>query len=307
MSIARLLLLSLFSLLAAAAAAQSELQPVFQPAPRPLPAHVHYHSGISLELYFTALTQGGSGLLRLTGAGITSAQAVFRGEEQPFFTLGEGDWYALLAVDMDAPPGSYELGVQAQRGTDSLSFTVDALVKSARFIRQVFDLPADRARLAAGAVEAKELKTLAALTSAVTAEPLWGAAGFALPLDSPLTSPFGSFRLMNSLHETRHTGWDQIAPVGTPIRAMAAGRVVFAGRLEIRGNSVLIDHGLGFYTVYAHFSDLLVTAGQPVSAGQIIGSSGDTGRSSGPHLHWELVARGKWLDGLAFLDLWLPA
>ena len=307
MSITRILLLILISLLAGVTSGQSELPPVFQPAPRPIPSRIQYRSGISLELYFSSLTQGGSGLLRLTGADITSAEAAFRGEEQPFFSQGEGDWYALIAVDMDAPARSYELGVLARRGTESLSFTDDVLVESAGYILQEFDLPADRARLVDGEIEADELKTLAALTSTASAEPLWDAAGFALPLDSPLTSPFGSFRLLNGLRETRHTGWDQMAPVGTPIRAMAAGRVVFAGRLEIRGNTVLIDHGLGLYSGYAHFSDLLVAAGQTVSAGQIIGSSGDTGRSSGPHLHWEIIARGKWVDGAAFLGLWLPA
>ncbi|MCY3864666.1 MAG: M23 family metallopeptidase [Chloroflexi bacterium] len=306
MSIIRFLLLILIGL-PAGAAAQSELPPVFQPAPRPIPARIQYRSGISLELYFTTLAQGSSGLLRLTGADITSAGATFRGEEQPFIPLGEGDWYALITVDMDAPARSYELRVLARRGTESLSFTDDVLIESAGYILQEFDLPIDRARLVDGEVEAAEFETLAALTAAASDEPLWDAAGFALPLDSPLTSPFGSFRLLNGVRETRHTGWDQIAPVGTPIRAMAAGRVVFAGRLEIRGNTVLIDHGVGLYSGYAHFSDLLVTAGQTVSAGQIIGSSGDTGRSTGPHLHWEIVARGKWVDGAIFLDLWLPA
>lgn len=307
MSITRCLFFIVISLLARAAAAQSDLQPVFQPAPRPIPASIQEESGISLELYFTSLTQGGSGLLRLTGADVTGARLDFRNEEQPFVSFGADDWYALIAVDMDAPPRDYELTVVVQRGTESISFARDARVESAGYILQEFDLPAERAYLVAAEVESDELEKLAALTSAVAAEALWDAAGFELPLDSPLTSPFGSFRLLNGLRETRHTGWDQIAPIGSPIRAIAAGRVVFADRLEIRGNYALIDHGLGIYSGYAHFSDLFVAAGQSVSAGQVIGSSGNTGRSSGPHLHWEIVAQGRWLDGESLLDLWLPA
>ena len=307
MSIARYLVLILISLLAGVAVAQSELPGVFQAAPRPLPSSIQYQAGISLELYFASLTQGGSGLLRLTGGDIQSARYIFRGREQPFFSLGDGDWHALMAVDMDAPPRSYELSVVAQRGRETVSFARDLRIESAGYILQEFELPADRAYLVDGAVEAAEFATLAALTANASPAPLWDGAGFELPLDSPLSSPFGSFRVLNGGRETRHTGWDQLAPVGTPIRAMAAGRVVFADRLEIRGNYVLIDHGLGVYSGYAHFSDLFVGAGQPVFAGQIIGSSGNTGRSSGPHLHWEIVAGGRWVDGLAFLDLWLPA
>ena len=77
--------------------------------------------------------------------------------------------------------------------------------------------------------------------------------------------------------------------------------------LDIRGNYVLIDHGLGIYSGYAHFSELYVEVGQRVEAGQIIGLSGNSGRSNGPHLHWEIAIRGQWVDGKAFLDLWLPA
>ena len=83
--------------------------------------------------------------------------------------------------------------------------------------------------------------------------------------------------------------------------------MIFADALAIRGNYVLINHGLGIYSGYAHFSELHAQAGQQVAAGQIIGLSGNSGRSSAPHLHWEIALRGRWVDGLAFLDLWLPA
>jgi murein DD-endopeptidase MepM/ murein hydrolase activator NlpD len=95
--------------------------------------------------------------------------------------------------------------------------------------------------------------------------------------------------------------------VGTPVYAIASGEVVYADRLDIRGNYVLLHHGWGIYSGYAHFSQLGVQVGQRVEAGQFIGLSGNTGRSSGPHLHWEIAIQGEWIDSLAFLDLWLPA
>lgn len=303
----RLALLALIWLIAFGGYAQPERPALFQPAPRPMPGKLVFAEDLRLELYFVTLQPGGSGLLRLSGADVTGARYTFRDAEAAFFAHADGGWHALLAIDMDAPPGLYALNVVAERESDSLEFTLELSIEQAGFIVQEFALPADRAHLVNAAVEAAELARLAELVGPRSPKPLWDASGFALPLDSPMTSPYGSFRLLNDAWQTRHSGWDQVAPIGSPIRAMAAGRVVFADRLEIRGNFALIDHGLGVYSGYAHLSELLAREGQSVAAGQVIGSSGNTGRSSGPHLHWEIVANGIWLDGLAFLELWLPA
>ena len=272
-----------------------------------MPARVIAAGQLRLALSFVSLEQGGSGLLRLSGPDISAASYTFRDEEQAFFAHDDGAWYALIAVEMDAPPNQHELIVRVQEIQASSQFALPLRIEQAGFIRQEFDLPADRARLLSASVEAAELAQLDQLMAVPSPAPLWDASGFELPLDSPLSSPYGSFRLLNQTRQTRHTGWDQLAPTGTPIHAMASGEVVFAGRLEIRGNTILIDHGLGIYSGYAHLSDMLVAPGQSVRAGQIIGGSGNSGRSSGPHLHWELAVQGKWLDGRAFLDLWLPA
>ena len=307
MTVKRLILIILISLLAFSASAQSEMPPTFQPAPRPLPASAHFNAGLRLDMYFSALKPGGSGLLRLSGDHVTGVEFTFRGGRQPFFSRDGADWYALILVDMNARPGDYELTVQVERGSETLSVKRELRIDAAGFITQNVALPLDRSHLSDDRVEEAEFKRLAELTAGYTAEPLWDETGFALPSEHALTTPFGVFRLMNGERETRHTGWDQNAPAGSPIRALAAGRVVFAGTLQIRGNAVFIDHGLGIYSGYAHLSDIGVEVGQRIAGGQVIGSAGNSGRSSGAHLHWEIVGRGIWLDGLAFLDLWLPA
>jgi murein DD-endopeptidase MepM/ murein hydrolase activator NlpD len=135
---------------------------------------------------------------------------------------------------------------------------------------------------------------------------LWSNAGFIAPMDSEITSAFGSFRTLNQYTQTRHTGWDFRAPPGTPVRASADGEVAYAGPLDIRGNYVLLDHGFGVFSGYAHFSEMYVTVGQSVAQGEIIGVSGNTGRSNGPHLHWEISVNGEWIDSLQFTEMWLP-
>ena len=100
-----------------------------------------------------------------------------------------------------------------------------------------------------------------------------------------------------------HNGLDIGAPEGAPIVAPAAGRVVYTGRLAIRGEFTAIDHGLGVLTCYFHQSAILVAPGQLVEAGDLIGRVGTTGLSTGPHLHWEVRVLGapvsplQWVEG----------
>lgn len=297
----------LASLFALKAAAQNEALPIFQREPRPMPSSLQIESELQLETYFSSLSQGGIGLLRLSGDGIQQARAELRRETAPFFQADDGAFYALIAADMDITPRAYPLTVHVERLSGDVAFARELRVDSANFIVQDLQLPAGRAFLADAEIESDELALLKSLTSIYTPAPLWDASGFERPHDSELISPFGAYRQLGDDRQSRHTGWDQNLPAGTPVRALAAGEVRFADALAIRGNYVLIDHGLGIYSGCAHFSELHVQAGQPVAAGQIIGLSGNSGRSSAPHLHWEVALRGKWVDGAAFLALWLPS
>ncbi len=280
-------------------------RPQPQPAPKPIPVSRQSAAHVHLDWHFSSLRQGEVSLLGLFGGGISAAQAHWLGEDLPFFRA-QGGWYALLAAGMDALPQLAPLVVHAQLESGAVSFARPVRIMPGRFLREQLTLQGAAAGLVDATIEAAELATIEELSAAFSSSPLWDAAGFALPLTSAFASPFGSFRAMNASLQTRHTGWDQQAATGTPVRAMAAGRVAFAGQLAIRGKYVLVDHGLGLYTGYAHFSALQVQAGQALAAGQVIGLSGNSGRSSAPHLHWELRWRGRWLDGLALLALWLP-
>jgi murein DD-endopeptidase MepM/ murein hydrolase activator NlpD len=120
--------------------------------------------------------------------------------------------------------------------------------------------------------------------------------GFAAPSARPASSPFGPERRYTGVSKTSgkpcdstsvHLGLDFAAPLGSPVTAPAAGRVTLADPdLYYEGGAVFIDHGQGLLSVFMHLSDVDVSAGDTVEAGQLIAHSGDTGRSSGPHLHW---------------------
>ncbi len=115
------------------------------------------------------------------------------------------------------------------------------------------------------------------------------------PVSGPITSGFGM--RWGRMHE----GIDIAVPSGTPVHAAAAGRVVYAGWMEGYGNIVVLDHGGGLSTAYAHNTSLAVSVGQDVAAGQVISYSGSTGHSTGPHVHFEVRVGGVAADPLAYL------
>jgi murein DD-endopeptidase MepM/ murein hydrolase activator NlpD len=122
-----------------------------------------------------------------------------------------------------------------------------------------------------------------------------------------LTSYFGTRRSYNeSEFANFHTGTDFGGDVGAPIYAPAAGKVVLAEKLIVRGNAVVIDHGLGVFSGYWHQNQLAVVVGQEVQPGDLIGFIGDTGLVTGPHLHWEIRLNGLAVEPLQWVQQMIP-
>lgn len=126
---------------------------------------------------------------------------------------------------------------------------------------------------------------------------------FSWPVEGVLTSPFGKRgRVMGGGGRRFHAGIDLAVPVGTRVRAAQPGIVVFAGYNGAYGKVVKLDHQHGYSTLYAHNSRLLVHVGQRVKAGHVICLSGNTGRSTGPHLHFEVHKDGWPVNPLPYLQ-----
>ncbi|MGZ3688040.1 MAG: M23 family metallopeptidase, partial [Bdellovibrionota bacterium] len=134
----------------------------------------------------------------------------------------------------------------------------------------------------------REQHEAAAIYDRLTKVKYWNGP-FQMPVKSAITSAFGSKRIYNGELKNFHPGVDLKAPMRTRIRAAAPGVIVMAKNLYYTGNTVMIDHGYGVITLYAHMSKLKVKKGQLVRSGQLLGLSGMTGRVTGPHLHWQAV------------------
>lgn len=125
---------------------------------------------------------------------------------------------------------------------------------------------------------------------------------FQIPLQSQVTSKYGTKRLFNDKKNTQHLGIDFKADVGTPIKVSNSGKVVLAQDLFFTGNTVIIDHGLGVFTMYGHLSKVFVKKNDTVFKNTLIGLSGKTGRVTGPHLHWGVKVQGNWVDGDSLIE-----
>ena len=156
------------------------------------------------------------------------------------------------------------------------------------------------------AIENEELALLVRITSPYSEERFWKES-LSLPAAATMNARFGTLRSYNgSAYDRYHRGVDFAGATGTSVLAAADGRVVLADTLHIRGRATVIDHGWGLYTVYAHQNSIQVSLGEQVTSGQVIGAIGSTGRSTGPHLHWEVWLHGVNVDPLQWVQQVFP-
>ncbi|MFK8079379.1 MAG: peptidoglycan DD-metalloendopeptidase family protein [Granulosicoccus sp.] len=207
---------------------------------------------------------------------------------------------AVVGIPLSVEPGEQVLSVLDTNGEKkSVSFTVNSHAYAEQRLtitnkRKVNPEPLDMVRITA---ENKRLKVV----KSSRAERLMTDT-FIWPVAGPVSSPFGLRRFFNDQPRRPHGGIDIAAPEGTPIVAAADGVVLEADDYFFNGNSVFIEHGLGLQTFYAHMSRIDVANGDRVTQGQVIGTVGETGRVTGPHLHWSVGLNGTWVDPLLVID-----
>src|SRR5262249_14379879 len=154
-------------------------------------------------------------------------------------------------------------------------------------------------------VQAERRELDAALASGA-AERLWRGP-FRIPIEGGQpTGGYGLRRLINGQPRSPHTGYDWAAPAGTPVLAANAGRVALVTEHFFAGRNVVLDHGLGLFTLYFHLTEARVAPGESVTAGQVIGTVGATGRVTGAHLHFAVLLGGARVDPEALLRLAPP-
>ncbi|WP_363325841.1 peptidoglycan DD-metalloendopeptidase family protein [uncultured Caldilinea sp.] len=213
--------------------------------------------------------------------------------------------FAFIPVNALQEPGVYtlEVGYTTARGVD-LKRTFPVNVVAGPYGYQEIVVTQEKADVLTPDVVAAERDRVVAVWSQYTPVLLWRER-FRRPIsvDYPTTSPFGQRRTYSVADIGNfHAGQDFGAPEGALIFAPAPGVVVLAEPLAVRGNAVILDHGGGVFTGYWHMSEIKVAPGMRVETGDVLGLVGNTGLSTGSHLHWELRINGVAVDPMQFLD-----
>ncbi len=253
----------------------------------------------AIELPIERTTPGGVARIGL-GASAQTPRASFNGV--PVLVVRESSqWTAVVGISLATVAGTASLLVKREGAPDAV---VTFKVKPFHYQEQRLKVAPAQVDLAPEDVvryerERAHLNQVIATVS--DAQP----AGLRLQQPTPgrRSSSFGLRRVFNGQARSPHSGMDIAAPQGAPIVAAASGVVIDTGNYFFNGNTVWLDHGSGFLTMYCHLSSIEVKTGDKVNAGSVIGQVGATGRATGPHLHWSISLNRAMVDPALFLGM----
>lgn len=237
---------------------------------------------------------------------ITVGATAFGGSVR-FFPIADDDdtWVALVGIDLTAPPGAHLVAVHATaRDGTTVHQTYSLGVEPKEFQTRRLNVAPNFVSPPAEVIERiqREARQLAGIFATATDERFWDG-GFLRPVSGDSTSSFGRRSVFNGEARSPHSGTDFRAPEGTPIKAPNDGVVVLATDLYFSGNVVILDHGWGLYSFFAHLSSINVAVGDRVAQGAVVGQVGATGRVTGPHLHWTVRLNDARVDPLSLMQL----
>ncbi len=246
------------------------------------------------------ISPGDAFLVRVKGATDGLPVSVeLKGRSFPVASCGKACSLAIGSVDLGMRPGRYKVLVSQGKRTRK----VPLVIRKTTFPSLYLTLPEEK--VSPGEEDMKRIEREAEkVRSAMepVSERMWEG-DFVRPVAGAVSTSFGTRRIINNHRESIHRGIDLRGAGGEHIQAANRGRVVLAEELFFGGNTLILDHGQGMYTIYMHLSAFSVTPGDITEKGAVIGSVGSTGRSSGPHLHFGARVLGVSTNPVSLLKL----
>ena len=211
-------------------------------------------------------------------------------------------WQGLIGIDLDVAPGEYSLVVSAPHLSPPPARSMSLRVEPKRFRTRTLTVAPEYVDPPAPVIDriVREAAQLNGIYDTNTTR-VWDRP-FVLPLTTQPSANFGSRSVFNGQPRSPHAGIDFGSPTGTVVTAPAFGKVLVADDLYFTGNTVVLDHGGGLYSIFAHFSALAVEEGDLVDIGATLGRVGATGRVTGPHLHWSVRLNGARVDPMSLIE-----
>lgn len=238
-----------------------------------------------------------------TAAPATSVRVRAFGRDLRPFAVDAKTWRVLAGIDLETAPATYPIVVEAgdagaiARATHRLAVTPRKFRTRTLTVDPAFVNPPASA-LPRIERETAELNQLWANSAPAR---LWDGP-FSRPVPDAANSAFGTRTILNGQPRSPHSGADFNSGTGTPVKAPNGGRIVVAGDRYFTGNTVMIDHGLTLFSLFAHLSEIDVHVGDMVKTDDVVGKVGATGRVTGPHLHWSVRLNGARVDPLSLLS-----
>jgi murein DD-endopeptidase MepM/ murein hydrolase activator NlpD len=272
-----------------------------------VPLSAKENANIAVQIIPNEIKQGNAVLLMLSCPDPPqSVSGEWQGKKFSFFREKNRAFFStLVGIDLDEAPGEKTIILTI---ADAEGATSQMPVK---FKVSKKDFPVQRLTLPSSMVFLSS-KNLARVKREKTAvDRLWDLSSmekkwkrtFIIPVRGKVLSPFGVRRFINNTPRSPHTGIDLKAKAGTPVLASSHGTVAMVSELFFAGKAVFLDHGMGIITMYFHLAEITVNEGEKVTRGQVLGRVGQTGRASGPHLHWGVRIRGSRVDPLSLVQL----
>jgi murein DD-endopeptidase MepM/ murein hydrolase activator NlpD len=242
-----------------------------------------------------SLRPGGIAIINIGNIDVAAPEVSMDGK--PLLVMRRGEqWVAVAGIPLDTPPGEVIISANSEQTVINVAehaYREQRLtVENKSFVNQNQE-QLDRIW--------HERKIIDAVLASFTDSPV-GGLSLTAPVPGTQSSSFGYRRFFNDEPRSPHKGMDISAPNGQPIAASRTGIIAATGNYFFNGNTVLIDHGQGFVTMYCHMSEIAVEEGQQVETGDTIGAVGSTGRVTGPHLHFGTYLNGTAVDPAIFLD-----
>ena len=241
---------------------------------------------------------GGVAIVPLAGS--ATPPRAFTADDVPALVVGSPRrWVAVVGIPLSAAPGPASLRVESDgEPARSIAYTI----KPKKYVEQRLKVPPGKVDLSPEDLARYEREREHQAQVIATLSPVPPSSMSLLqPVAGRRSSSFGLRRIFNGQPRSPHGGMDIAAPIGAPVHASAAGRVIDVGDYFFSGNTVWIDHGGGLLTMYCHLSSVSVKAGDEVAAGDVVGAVGATGRVTGPHLHWTVSLNRALVDPALFL------
>jgi murein DD-endopeptidase MepM/ murein hydrolase activator NlpD len=243
---------------------------------------------------------GGIAILPFKAKGEIEPEVWFKSNRVMIQQLSREEWVAIIGLSLRLSTGKHSALLKIGDLEQTLDFEVHDKTYEAQYITLK-----NKAHVNPSPESLKRIREETALMKKVFAS--WSTqapnkVAMSYPVDGPLSSQFGLRRFFNNQERNPHSGLDIAAPKGSEIQTPLGGTIAAVGNYYFNGNTVLIDHGQGLVSMYCHMDTLAVEHGQVIEAGKAIGTVGNTGRATGPHLHWSLNLNNTRVDPALFIE-----